>query len=228
MKITLLRSCLTLAAAPLMALSVSASACGQADATYMGSICATGANFCPQGYLPADGRLLEVSQYQALYALLGTSFGGDGRVSFQLPDLRGRTAVGAGTGPGLSPVVLGQRRGVEVVTETIANLPTHTHVATATGGTVAVSLSASQASGSNSPQAGDLLGAGGTGPMAATIYVAPASAGTTVALGGVTATTTPPAVQVANAGASEPVFNLPPQQGVTYCVAVQGVFPPRP
>ncbi|AVM73465.1 phage tail protein [Magnetospirillum gryphiswaldense] len=102
--------------------SAPAYACG--EDTYLGSICAVAAKYCPSGFLPAQGQLLSTSQNQALYYLLGNTYGGDGQTTFALPDLRGRTVTGVGSGPGLTPVPLGQRRGQEGVTLTPAQVPT--------------------------------------------------------------------------------------------------------
>ncbi len=227
MKTNLTRRLLSLVCAPLAMVSVSAQACTTTDSVYIGSVCATAANYCPRGYAVANGALLTIPGNEALFSLLGTAFGGDGRTTFGLPDLRGRSAVGAGTGTGLAAVRLGQKRGVEWVTQTVASLAPHTHAAVAAGGAVGVAVSASQASGVNAPQAGYLLGAGGSGPSSASIYVAPGDAGTTVELGGVSATSTPPTVQVGNTGNGTSTTNLPPQLGLTYCIATQGIFPPR-
>ena len=80
---------------------------------YLGEILTVGFNFCPRGTLEADGRLLPISQNTALFSLLGTMYGGDGRTTFALPDLRGRTIIGEGQGPGLSSRRIGQRGGSE-------------------------------------------------------------------------------------------------------------------
>ena len=103
-----------------------AQACGGGGDDYIGTVCTFSFTFCPGNTLPADGRLLTISQNQALYALLGTKFGGDGRTTFALPDLRGRASVGVGTGPGLSSVVIGQQIGQPQVTLAVP-LPQHTH-----------------------------------------------------------------------------------------------------
>ena len=92
-----------------------AQACGN-DGT-LGAICMTAASYCPRNTIDTSGQLLPISQYAALYSLLGTNYGGDGRTTFGVPDLRGRTAVGFGTGPGLAPVIMGQKRGQEVINQ---------------------------------------------------------------------------------------------------------------
>lgn len=80
---------------------------------YVGEIMTVGFNFCPRGTLEADGRLLAINENQALFSLFGTMYGGDGRTTFGLPDLRGRTIIGAGHGPGLTPRQMGDRGGIE-------------------------------------------------------------------------------------------------------------------
>lgn len=84
-------------------------------------------NFAPRGWAFCDGQLLAVSQNDALFSLLGTIYGGDGRTTFGLPDLRGRVPIHAGSGPGLSPRRLGAKAGTEKVTLTTNQLPSHTH-----------------------------------------------------------------------------------------------------
>ena len=86
-----------------------------------------GFDFPPRGFATCDGQILSINQNQALYSLVGTTYGGDGRTSFGLPDLRSRAPVGAGTGAGLNPVNLGEKSGVENVTLTPAEMPAHGH-----------------------------------------------------------------------------------------------------
>lgn len=98
---------------------------------YLGSLSVFAGNFAIRGCAFAEGQLLPISSNTALFSLLGTIYGGDGRTTFALPDTRGRSIVGVGTGPGLTEVSLGERGGSETVTLTVANLPAHTHEATA-------------------------------------------------------------------------------------------------
>lgn len=95
--------------------------------TFIGEIRMFAGNFAPRSWALCDGQLLAVSQNDALFSLLGTTYGGDGRSTFGLPDLRGRIPVHAGTGPGLSNRRLGEKSGTETVTVTTNELPTHTH-----------------------------------------------------------------------------------------------------
>lgn len=95
---------------------------------YIGEIRLVGFTFPPVGFLSCAGQLLSISQYDVLYTLLGTTYGGDGQTTFGLPDLRGRVVVNQGQGPGLSPYVLGQPAGIELVALTNVNqLPAHNH-----------------------------------------------------------------------------------------------------
>ena len=94
---------------------------------FIGLIQIFGFNFAPRGWALCDGQLLSIAQNSALFSLLGTTFGGDGRTTFGLPDLRGRNAIHVGNGPGLSPASWGQRGGAEQHTLSVANLPPHTH-----------------------------------------------------------------------------------------------------
>ncbi|MBT8258476.1 MAG: tail fiber protein [Bacteroidia bacterium] len=103
---------------------------------FLGQITLFGFNFNPQGWATCDGQLLAINQFQALFSLLGTIYGGDGRTTFALPDLRGRSAIHFGNGPGLSNYPIGQRSGNETTTLSVANLPAHSHnrgISTAAG-----------------------------------------------------------------------------------------------
>ena len=103
-------------------------AAGSGSEPYLGSISMFAGNFAPRGWALADGQLLPISQNQSLFSLLGTTYGGDGRTTFGLPDLRGRTPVHLGTGSGLSPISWGQKSGEERVTLTTFTMPSHTHL----------------------------------------------------------------------------------------------------
>ena len=94
---------------------------------FIGEIRMFAGNFAPRGWAMCDGQLLPINQNQSLFALLGTTYGGDGRVTFGLPDLRGRVPIHAGTGTGLSPRSLGAKGGKETNTLSVSNLPSHSH-----------------------------------------------------------------------------------------------------
>ena len=93
----------------------------------LGEIRAYAGTFAPQFWSFCEGQLIAVSQNQELFSVIGSQFGGDGRTTFALPDLQGRAAIGAGTGPGLSPRITGARGGQETVTLTIPEIPNHDH-----------------------------------------------------------------------------------------------------
>lgn len=148
---------------------------------FVGEIRMFAGNFAPRGYAFADGQLLQISQNDALFALYGTTYGGDGRTTFALPDLRGRVPIhaGSGAGPGLTSRPLGQRAGVENAGVSVNQLPLHTHALT--GSTVlateespvgnvlaqaeiAVYSTETPLANMNSQAVGDAPGGGGTHP----------------------------------------------------------------
>lgn len=182
-----------------------AHACG-GDVPHLASICMTAADFCPRGYLPADGRLLQIRNSQALFALLGTNYGGNGQSTFALPDLRGRAPVSQGQGIGLQPVAMGQQLGADTVTLTADQLPAHTHAAT-------VAIQASTASGNTDKPAGAV----------------PASLprSNLYSSGAPDAVMLANTVTVATAGRGQPVAVRSPSVALQFCVAVEGIFPAR-
>lgn len=198
---------------------------------YIGSVCMTAATYCPRGYQEAKGQLLAIANYSALYSVVGTNYGGDGRTSFGLPDLRGRSGIGVGIGPGLQDVRQGAKPGRESITLTQANLPSHSHSATVSAPVgVNVSIPVLSNSGSNvtTPTATEnYLAASPGGPNAAAIWAG--EGGETAAeVGGITASGSVAGnVTVGNTGGSQSFNSRPPQLGVRYCVAIQGLFPPR-
>lgn len=95
--------------------------------SFIGQLALVAFNFAPQNWALCNGQTLPISQYQALFSLLGTSYGGDGVTTFALPDLQGRVPIHAGTGAGLSPYSVGQKGGVESVSLNVTQMPAHTH-----------------------------------------------------------------------------------------------------
>ena len=164
---------------------------------YVGEIMWVGYNFCPRGWADADGQLIQISQNTALFSLYGTIYGGDGRTTFALPDLRGRVSIHTGVGPGLSSYLQGQKGGEEQVTLAASEMPAHNHSINASGG--AISKNA----------AGSIPGS-----PKQKFYDAP-----------VNATTTLDNSAVSNAGGGNAHENLPPYLTLRACVALQGVFP---
>jgi microcystin-dependent protein len=162
-----------------------------------------GFNYAPRGWASCDGQLMSISQNTALFALLGTTYGGDGRVTFGLPNLTGSAPMHPGQGPGLSPRSLGESGGTPSVTILASEMPVHTH---------AVAASPAEA-GDRSPAAN--LPAAETGGINS--YAAP---GTPVQMA--------PTMVGPAAGNGQPHNNLQPSLAVKYCIAVQGIFPQRP
>ncbi len=174
---------------------------------YLAQVIGFAGNFAPRNWAFCHGQLIAISSNSALFSLLGTTYGGDGRTTFGLPDLRGRVFVGQGRGPGLQPNVLGQTGGREFVTLTQANLPSHSHTATMHGE-------------SNTGTSGDptnrLLGVI-TGD---TKIYADAVAAAEVPMH-------PDSITVGNTGGSTS-FNIEqPYQVLNYIICTQGIFPSR-
>ena len=197
-----------------------------------------GGNFAPRGWALCDGQLLAISSNQALFSILGTTYGGDGRTTFALPDLRGRASIHPGNGPGLSSYRLGERGGAENVTLLPTQIPSHNHTIT---GDVPVSLElTSQAEFKVSSTLGDeeepsnsaYLAAGkdvSGKPVEMFTETAP---DTTLAAGSVTVSTTG-AGQMSldsatnNTGGSQSHSNIEPFLCVNYIIALVGTFPSR-
>lgn len=175
----------------------------------LGEIRSVGFNFAPVGWHLCDGTLLPISQYDALYALIGTTYGGDGVTTFALPDLRGRLAISQGQGLGRTNRVLGQNGGTESVTLITSQMPSHTHTAMA-----------STDNGTTNVPTNNYLAAvldNTTTTDAMLFYLPDTFAGKTVyplAPSSVTA-----------AGNSLPHENRMSYLAVTYIIALQGVFP---
>ncbi|GKW41437.1 tail fiber protein [Pectobacterium parvum] len=233
-----LKSYLCMAATGLSLFSISqvAQACSNEDFT--GSVCFTAATYCPNGFLEANGQLLQVNEYQALYSVVGVQYGGDGRTNFGIPDLRGRSPVGQGQGPGLQNVPQGlpqasSLRGAETATLTVAQMPVHSHLATFTptagsGGPVVVKAT-TEAGQSAAPSATNNQLATPVTP-AAKIYAPEGAASTQVPLAGVSGGGSGGGgtVAVGNNGGSQPVKIIPPQTALRACIVANGYYPPRP
>jgi microcystin-dependent protein len=158
----------------------------------------------PSGWLACDGSLVSIAQYETLYTLLGTTFGGDGQNTFGVPDMRGRTPVHMGQGQGLSPYSLGQTGGTETVTLTSNNLPAHNHL-----------LAASTAAGTvNTP-----------GPKAVMAGLSPQLMYQSSAASEISVKLT--ATAVAPSGGGQPHDNNAPTVTVNFCIAYEGLYPSR-
>lgn len=162
-------------------------------------------NFPPKGWAFCDGQLLPLSQNTALFSLLGTTYGGDGKSTFALPDLQGSAAMHPGQGPGLSLRDLGEIGGAETVTLLISEMPFHTH----------------QVQGFQTVE-GDQLGPNANGQS----LLAKSSNGALYNAAGPVVTMAPQSL--APAGGSLPHNNMQPYLTLNFCIALQGVFPARP
>ena len=177
----------------------------QAQDPMLGQVTAFGFNFCPRGWASADGQFLPISQNQALYALYGTTYGGNGTTTFAIPDLRGRRSIGDGNSPTAGNYVLGQKAGSTSFTLSVPQLPAHTHT-----GTIGASTTAAD---SNIPVRNSFA----------------ASTGTNAYLDGNPAANNmhPDLVRMDNTGGSASVNKVSPYVAINWCVALQGVFPSR-
>lgn len=177
-----------------------------ADTPYIGEIRVFGFNFCPYGWLPAQGQVISISQNTALFSLLGTTYGGDGVTTFELVDTQGRSIMGQGAGNGLTPRFWGDEGGQVAVTLTTNNLPSHTHL-----------VNANNLDGDMHDPAGKLLAAapsGGSGSE--TIYsVQPATVNMASSM-------------ISSAGAGQPISVSDPSLAITICIATEGIYPSRP
>lgn len=193
---------------------------------YLCSIAMFGGNFAPRNWALCNGQLLSIAQYSAVFSILGTTFGGDGRTTFGLPDLRGRVPVHAGQGPGLTLRTLGEARGAETVTLISSQMPAHNHGATLTapGYTGAVTPKALTGRGSktNVPTGAFMT----TAPDGTNIYAS--SSDGVMGSSDVTITqSTPGSVAILNAGSSQPHENMQPYLCVNFIICLYGLFPTR-
>lgn len=191
---------------------------------FIGQIIMFAGNFAPRGWAFCQGQLLSISQNQALFSIIGTTYGGDGRTTFGLPDLRGRSAIGAGTGPGLSERRLGARMGVETVTLNVTQMPSHSHIATATASTGSVSLSTDDAV-RETPIAGDVPAAANFPDGLANKEVKSFGPATNTVPGQGVAVD--PHITIGNTGGNLPVHTMNPSLTVNYIICITGIFPSR-
>lgn len=168
---------------------------------FIGQIILFAGNFAPRGWAFCHGQLLSIASNTALFSILGTTYGGDGRTTFALPDLRGRVPVSEGSGPGLSDWRLGQTGGSEQITLSAANLPAHTHTVTtrmdASPGTTSTPATGMVPAESSEDNYGP-----GTTPID-TVHTS------------------------SSVGSGTPVNNIQPTLALNYIIALQGIFPSR-
>jgi len=190
----------------LMAFSVMADKPAAADVVpFIGEIMLIGANFCPRGWTDANGVPLNISDNSALFSLYGTIYGGDGRTTFGIPDLRGRVAIGAGHGSGLINYQQGALGGADTFTVLTKNMPGgHNHEVLATNLQANKSTPSAAVLGIHEPFGNFDMYHEGPGD-------------TTMASG-----------MIANTGNSAAVTKRSPYQAIRWCVALEGTYPSRP
>jgi len=169
---------------------------------FVGEIRLFGFDFAPKGWAQCNGQLLSIAQNTALFSILGTTYGGDGKTTFGLPDLQGQAPLHTGQGPGLSDRHLGESGGEAAVTLNVGEMPAHAHAAAAS------STTADQSNPTNNIWA---TGAGGRGQNFYT-----RGAGVAMSNRALGAT-----------GGSQPHNNLPPYLVLNFCICMYGVYPPR-
>ncbi|MDI2098995.1 phage tail protein [Ruicaihuangia caeni] len=171
---------------------------------FVGEIRIVAFNFAPTGWALCEGQILPLSQNTALFSLLGTTYGGDGKSTFALPNLAGRMPIGAGWGQGLSARDPGEQGGSATVTLTIPELPTHTHVVAGHAG-----------AGNKSTASGATWAMPRYGRRQTDAY-SPTADGKEMAM-----------TALSPSGSSQPHNNMPPYLAMNFIIALQGVFPPR-
>ena len=185
---------------------------------FIGEIRIFGFNFAPQGWATCNGQLLSISQNTALFALIGTAFGGDGVSTFALPNLQSRVPIHQGQGPGLSPYTIGQQAGVENVTLTAQQMPQHNHLVNCNG--------------ASTGKGGTVFDVG-TGQNPVNNYPGLAASPASAVYSNVVSTNNNGSNSTMNtnmltlAGSNLPHTNLQPYLAVNFCIALVGIFPSR-
>ncbi len=170
---------------------------------FIGQVILFGGNFCPRGWVKAEGQILPISQYTALFSLLGTFYGGDGYTDFALPDLRGRAPVSQGTGPGLNQIRQGSTVGSETQQILVQNMPEHNHRINATN---------TQA---NKGGPGDkYFAASSTQKNTPPFFYSTEAPNRQMAMD-----------TVSNVGGSQPMNIQAPRLAMQYCIAFTGIYP---
>jgi microcystin-dependent protein len=206
MKISLSKIKVSMGAAAVVIAQLTPNSASAQDEPFYGTLMNVGFNFCPRTWLPAQGQLLSIASNQALYSLLGTMYGGDGRTTFGLPDLRTRRPIGVGNSPGLSNVTQGQRGGEEGLTIFPHQLPSHNHMVNATNETA----------NKNGPGT-DFLSVP-TLPDLDIYHEGPSSPAS--------ARQMDPGM-ISNTGSQQQLGKVSPYLAINWCIATIGIFPSR-
>jgi microcystin-dependent protein len=173
---------------------------------FVGQMIRVGFNFAPVGWMKCQGQLLPIDQYEALFNLIGTTYGGDGQTTFALPDLRGRVALSMGQGPGLSTYVIGQQGGTQDVTLTTQQMPSHQHL---------VNVFTFPATGSG-PSTQLLLANEGPAPVSLVYTYAPYDSANQTPLN---------ARSIGPNPGGQPHENRQPLLAITWCISLFGIYP---
>lgn len=182
------------------------------DPSFLGQLMLFAGNFVPLNYVPCNGQLLQISEYDALFYLLGTTYGGDGQTTFGVPDLRGRAPQHFGNGLGLTPVTLGEISGTESNTLTSAQLPGHNHVLTAT---VTPACSSTDDEFSTTPGGNFLRRFPNVNTYSTT-------------QDGESAQSAPFNIPLLPSGYGLPIDNTQPTLVLNFCMCTAGIFPSQP
>jgi microcystin-dependent protein len=170
----------------------------------IGTIAMFAGNFAPRGYALCQGQILSIAQNTALFSILGTTYGGNGQTTFALPDLRGRSPISSGQGPGLSDISLGEQAGRASVSLLVSNLPAHNHT-----------LGCDSGGSSSLSPSGNIPGVSDDRTVTVNIYSANAPSATMNQ------------AMVGAAGQTLPFSNLNPYLGINFIICTEGVFPSR-
>ena len=189
---------------------------------FVGQINMFGFNFAPRNWSFCSGQTLSISQNSALFSLLGTTYGGDGRSTFALPDFRGRFPMSYGVGPGLPSYPIGMRSGSHAHQITLPELPSHTHGASVE--VTSATLAASTEVGSIAKAEADAYIASQTGLGADKNFIPNGSEGTTANLSGITVSST---ATIQNTGGSQAMNIMNPFLAINFSIALMGIYPSR-
>jgi len=188
---------------------------------FIGQIQTFGFSFPPRGWAFCDGQIMSIAQNTALFSLLGTTYGGNGQTTFALPDLRGRSIVHPGSGPGLTPIIWGERAGVENVTLTIVNMPMHTHPLIEGQAHVATTILATNNNNGSNTTDGGSNGFGDSGNMPEIYRESPTGTNVVGGVKSVISGTT------GVSGGNIPFAIRNPYLGIYTSIALEGIFPSR-
>lgn len=177
---------------------------------YIGEIHIFGFNFPPLDWASCNGQLLQINQNTALFSLLGTMYGGDGRTTFALPNLQGSVPIGFGLGPGLSPRVLGEKTGSESVTLSVDQFPAHNHV-------TEIKQSVAKVADTTNPTNASLVKVNGDKHFSTSLLESVDASNSEFKIEG----------QPSPIGGNQPHNNMQPYMALNFCIALYGIYPQR-